>query len=137
MKRSQPPPSLGMAVLAAAMVVACGGPSPLVVPTAVVATAAQAPATQTAQPEAIVVPAAQAPAFDQQFIDMMVPHHEGALGMARIAQERAERPEVRQLADDILHSQDAEISRMRQWRREWFGSDTTPPMNKMTLLGGM
>jgi uncharacterized protein (DUF305 family) len=76
------------------------------------------------------------PSFDQLFIDMMVPHHEGALAMARIAQERAERPEVRQLADEILRSQDAEISRMRQWRREWFGSDATPPMNNMPMLGG-
>ncbi len=56
--------------------------------------------------------------------------------MARISQERAERPEIRQLADDILRSQDAEISRMRQWRREWFGSEATPPMNAMPILGG-
>jgi uncharacterized protein (DUF305 family) len=57
--------------------------------------------------------------------------------MARIAQERAERPELRKMAEGILRSQDAEISRMRQWRREWFGSDSTPPMNKMPMLGGM
>ena len=65
---------------------------------------------------------------------MMVPHHEGALGMARIAQQRAERPELRQLADDILRSQDAEISRMRQWRQDWFGSSATPAMDKMRPL---
>ena len=58
--------------------------------------------------------------FDQQFIDMVVSHHEG-----------------RQLAEDILRSQDAEISRMRQWRREWFGNDATPPMNHMPMLGNM
>lgn len=51
---------------------------------------------------------------------MVVSHHEG-----------------RQLAEDILRSQDAEISRMRQWRREWFGNDATPPMNHMPMLGNM
>ena len=65
---------------------------------------------------------------------MMVPHHEGALGMARIAQQRAERPELRQLAEDILRSQDAEINPMRQWRQEWFGSSATPAMDKMPMV---
>ena len=136
MKRSQPPALLGLAVLAAAVVVACG-PSPAAAPAAVVATAAPVAPAPTAPPQPTAVAAAQSPAFDQLFIDMMVPHHEGALSMARIAQERAERPEVRQLAADIWRSQDAEISRMRQWRREWFGSEATPPMNMMPTLGGM
>jgi uncharacterized protein (DUF305 family) len=76
-------------------------------------------------------------AFDQQFIDMMVPHHEGAVEMARIAQQRAEHPELRQLADDVLRSQDAEISRMRLWRQAWYGTSTTPPMNQMPMVVGM
>jgi uncharacterized protein (DUF305 family) len=94
-------------------------------------------ATATAIPQPTSAAVAKAPGIDQQFIDMMVPHHEGALGMARIAQQRAERPELRQLADDILRSQDAEISRMRQWRQEWFGSSATPSMNKMPMVPGM
>ena len=116
--------ALGLAIVAAVAATACG-PSPSVVPTAVPPTLAPvvAPATPVPQPTAATV--AQAPNIDQQFIDMMVPHHEGALGMARIAQQRAERPELRQLADEILRSQDAEISRMRQWRQEWFGSSAT------------
>ncbi len=136
MKRLQRSPLPGLAVLAAAVVVACG-PSPSAAPAAAVPTAVPSVPTPTAAPQPTAVPIAQSPAFDQLFIDMMVPHHEGALGMARIAQQRAERPELRQLADDILRSQDTEISRMRQWRREWFGSDATPPMSKMPMLGGM
>src|SRR5712664_2173288 len=105
MKRSQPSPLLGVAVFAAAVVVACG-PSPSATPPAVVPTAAPVVAAPTMPLQPTAVPAAQSPVFDQLFIDMMVPHHEGALGMARIAQERAERLEVRQLAADILRSQD-------------------------------
>ena len=74
------------------------------------------------------------PAFDQQFIDMMVPHHQAAVEMARLAQSRAHRPEIQQMADDIIRSQSAEIERMQAWRQEWFGSPQTPPMDRMPML---
>jgi uncharacterized protein (DUF305 family) len=72
--------------------------------------------------------------FDQQFIDMMVPHHEGAVEMARIALQRASRPEIRQLAEAILRTQSAEIEQLRAWRQAWFGSPETPPLNQMPML---
>src|SRR5215204_4286530 len=36
--------------------------------------------------------------FDQLFMDMMVPHHQGAVEMARIAQDRAEHQEIKDMA---------------------------------------
>jgi uncharacterized protein (DUF305 family) len=75
--------------------------------------------------------------FDRQFIDMMVPHHQGAVEMAKIAQQRAERPEVKQLADAIIRGQEDEIGRMKAWRKSWFGSDETPPLDKMPMVSGM
>ena len=75
--------------------------------------------------------------FDQQFIDMMVPHHQGAVEMAKVAQQRAQRPEIKAMAADIIKSQDAEIAQMKDWRRAWFGSDRTPPMDKMPMVEGM
>jgi uncharacterized protein (DUF305 family) len=78
-----------------------------------------------------------AASLDQQFIDMMVPHHQGAVEMATIAQQRAEHPEIKQLAEAIIRSQDAEIAQMKGWRKAWFGSDQTPPMNRMPMLPGM
>jgi uncharacterized protein (DUF305 family) len=75
--------------------------------------------------------------FDQQFIDMMVPHHQGAVEMAKIAQQRAQRPEIKAMAADIIASQDAEITQMKGWRKAWFGSDQTPPMSKMPMVEGM
>jgi len=80
---------------------------------------------------------ASAAPFDQQFIDMMVPHHQAAVEMAKIAQQRAERPEVKQLAGAIIRSQDAEIKQMKEWRKTWYGSDQTPPLNKMPMVPGM
>lgn len=75
--------------------------------------------------------------FDQMFIDMMVPHHQGAVEMARIAQERAEHPEIRQLAENVIAAQETEIEQMQQWRQEWYGSSDTPSMSEMPSLHGM
>lgn len=75
--------------------------------------------------------------FDQQFIDMMVPHHMGAVEMAKIAQSRAEHPELKKLASDIIAAQDGEITQMKQWRKTWYGSDQTPSMDHMATLPGM
>jgi uncharacterized protein (DUF305 family) len=75
--------------------------------------------------------------LDQLFIDMMVPHHEGALEMARIALERSQRSEIREMAEAIIASQDAEISQMRAWRLEWFGSSQTPSMSEMPSMEEM
>jgi uncharacterized protein (DUF305 family) len=57
--------------------------------------------------------------FDLMFIDMMVPHHEGAVAMAIDALTRTKRPEVRKLAQQIIDAQQAEIVVMKRWRSEW------------------
>jgi uncharacterized protein (DUF305 family) len=75
--------------------------------------------------------------FDENFIDMMVPHHEGAVEMARIAQERSTRPEVLQMANDIIASQADEIDQMRAWKQDWLGSSDTPDMSEMASLHEM
>lgn len=72
--------------------------------------------------------------FDQVFIDMMVPHHEGAVAMAEIALERAERPEIKEMAEQILAAQTPEIEQLRAWREEWYGSSDTPSMEVMPML---
>ena len=74
--------------------------------------------------------------FDQQFIDMMVPHHQGAVEMAKIAQQRGEHAEVKKMAQDVIGSQSSEIEKMTSWRKQWFGSDKTPPMNQMPIVEG-
>lgn len=58
--------------------------------------------------------------FDLRFINAMIPHHEGALVMAQDALNKSKRPEIKQLAQNILKSQQAEIEQMRQWRKAWY-----------------
>ncbi|WP_437287221.1 DUF305 domain-containing protein [Sorangium sp. So ce406] len=75
--------------------------------------------------------------FDRQFIDMMTPHHEGAVMMAMTAQERAEHAELRAMADEIISAQNEEISQLKSWREQWYGSAETPPMDEMPMLEGV
>ena len=60
--------------------------------------------------------------FDQRFIEAMIPHHEGAIAMAKDAQQKAEHQEIKDLAQNIITAQEAEIAQMKQWQQEWFGA---------------
>jgi len=60
---------------------------------------------------------------DQQFIIMMIPHHQGAIAMADLAFSRAKRPEIRALAKRIKVSQTSENAQMRAWYRQWYGQE--------------
>jgi hypothetical protein len=50
---------------------------------------------------------------DRDFLAMMIPHHEGAIEMARLALLHGRDPLVRQLAEGIIAGQQAEVIAMR------------------------
>ncbi len=52
---------------------------------------------------------------DVDFIAGMIPHHQGAVDMARIVLEHGKDAEVRKLAEAIIASQEAEIAWMTDW----------------------
>lgn len=52
---------------------------------------------------------------DHAFVEGMIPHHQGAIDMARIVLKYGKDPEIRKLAEGIIKAQENEISWMRQW----------------------
>lgn len=75
--------------------------------------------------------------IDAHFIEQMIPHHEDAITMARLAQAKAKRSEIKQLAKDIIDSQGKEINQMKDWYKEWFGRDVPTNTQVMSQHGMM
>jgi len=66
--------------------------------------------------------------FDNEFMNQMIPHHEGAIEMAndalaKLPSEQTNDAEMigslRQLAQSIVSAQTAEVKEMRQWQATW------------------
>jgi uncharacterized protein (DUF305 family) len=73
--------------------------------------------------------------MDRNFIEQMIPHHDSAIAMAKLAKEKSKHDEVKTLADNIITSQTAEINTMKQWYEDWYGTDV-PAVATNNMWGG-
>ena len=74
--------------------------------------------------------------IDRHFIEQMIPHHEGAIAMAKMALQKSKRPEIKTLAEAIITAQTKEIGDMQTWYKNWFGQDV-PKGNTAMMGNGM
>ena len=52
---------------------------------------------------------------DVDFARMMIPHHQGAIDMARVQLEKGRDPRMRELAQKIIADQEREIGILNDW----------------------
>ncbi|MDX1977359.1 MAG: DUF305 domain-containing protein [Pseudanabaenaceae cyanobacterium bins.68] len=75
--------------------------------------------------------------LDLRFIDGMVPHHQGAIAMAKEALQKSQRPEIKKLAQEIIRTQEVEITQMGKWRKSWYPNVGSTPMAWHSQMGHM
>ena len=59
--------------------------------------------------------------YEKRFIDMMIPHHQGAVLMAKDALQKATKPELKEMAKKMIQEQEKEIAMLKEYRSQWYG----------------
>jgi uncharacterized protein (DUF305 family) len=52
---------------------------------------------------------------DVDFVQGMIPHHQGAVDMAKIVLQYGADPEIKKMAQEIMAAQEKEIAMFRAW----------------------
>lgn len=80
---------------------------------------------------------------EREFIEGMIPHHQEAVDTAKEVIERGgTTPEIKRLVEGIVTAQEAEISDMKRWYLDWYGTPYahtgayTPMMRDLERLSG-
>lgn len=81
-------------------------------------TAAEAGMTHNEQSNAMLEGAEP---FDRAFVDEMVPHHLGAINMAKVVLEDTRDPALKNLAETIIRAQQNEVDGMNAFRKRKYG----------------
>ncbi len=58
-------------------------------------------------------------AFDKQFLNDMIIHHQGALDMAQLAQTNAKHDEIKQFSREVINTQSQEIQALKTLQQQW------------------
>jgi len=62
-------------------------------------------------------------AYEEAWLRGMIVHHIGAIKMSENLLEQTDRPELIELANNIIESQSAEVDQMKGWLQTWFNEN--------------
>lgn len=73
---------------------------------------------------------------DQDFLEMMIPHHQEAVDSSKLLLAKAEDSEMKKFLEGVVDTQSKEIEQMKVWYKEWFGKDYVANGNYMAMMNG-
>lgn len=62
-------------------------------------------------------------AYEEAFLIGMIVHHLGAIDMAKELLNQTDRPELVNLANEIISAQNKEVDMMKEWLKVWFNEN--------------
>ncbi len=68
--------------------------------------------------------------FEVRFMTEMIDHHAMAITMGTLCAEKAVHPELKQLCEEMVAAQSAEIEQMQMWLQDWYGVTHEPEMSR-------
>jgi len=71
---------------------------------------------------------------DVRFCEMMAPHHQHAIDMAKVMLAAGADPELRAMAEDMISAQRAEIEELASIKAALTGSSTLPRMSSVHMM---
>ena len=75
-------------------------------------------------------------ALDRAFLEAMIPHHQGAVDMAKML-AGSKHPELVKFGADIIANQSKEIDQMKAWQQAWGYTATGTTSTSMMMSGSM
>ncbi len=57
--------------------------------------------------------------FDLTFAKMMAKHHQSAIGMAKLVEQKSRQSQLKQFAEKLIADQSMEVTQLRKWQKEW------------------
>jgi uncharacterized protein (DUF305 family) len=57
--------------------------------------------------------------FDRKFAELMIGHHEGGIRMAWSFSRRGSHPELLEMEEEMIETQEKEIKKMQDWQKSW------------------
>ena len=59
--------------------------------------------------------------LDLRYIDEMIAHHKGAIILAEKTLDKTQKPEIKELAQDIIKNEPIAIDELYKWKKNWYG----------------